>query len=429
MKPVKTRLNLGARGQRGAVAILLGLTLAVLIGFAGLAIDLGRFFIIKTELQNAMDACALSASTQLRPGQSDPNALTRAVAYGQVFTTGGVSTTDRPGGEPAIMNRLNFQGTTANVQAQNIAFSTTINGPYLSLGASSPNTAAFVQCSLPLADIPIFFFRVLNPLLNTQTVSARAVATLAPSQSTCAIPVGVCRSAGGTSGNNFGLTVGQWLTQPAGPGSTYGTGNFGWIDFSPPAGGASEVAGLLNGSGQCALNVGAVVGQSGNLGNAGATAWNTRFGVYQASVSPATAAPDRTGVGFNDTNWPSRSNAYAGTGGAGVSNYTQSVATYSPYQGPLDTPADRSISSAQHQAFSQLRRVAVAPVVNCDVWNTGGADPAVEGWACVLMLHPVMGSVTAPTVEFLGLSSNPGSPCATTGQPGTFGPLVPQLVQ
>lgn len=430
MKSLTIRMNRGAHGQRGAVAILLGLTLAVLIGFAGLAIDLGRFFIIKTELQNAMDACALSASTQLRPGQNDPNALTRAIAYGRVFTTGGVSTADRTGGERAIMNRLNFQDATAIVQAENIAFSPTLNGPYQSLGASNPNTAAFVQCSLPLAGIPIFFFRVLNPLLNTQTVSARAVATLAPSSTTCAIPVGVCRSATGSSSNNFGLTVGQWLSQPGGSGSPYGTGNFGWIDFSPPAGGASEVADLLNGSGQCSLAVGTVVGQSGNLGTAGERAWNTRFGVYQASGSPSTAAPDRTGFGYNDINWPSRSSAYAGTSVSGVNNYVQSVAAYSPYQGPLEPGnAYSSISSAQHQAFNQLRRVAVAPVVNCGVWNTGGADPAVEGWACVLMLHPVRGSVTAPTLEFLGLSTSPGSPCATTGQPGTFGPDVPQLVQ
>lgn len=418
-----------AARQRGAVAIILGIMLAVLIGFAGLALDLGRFFIIKTELQNAMDACALSASTQLRPGQSDPNALERAIAYGRVFTTGGVSTADREGGEPLIMNRVNFQAGTVNVQAENITFSEDLSGPYVTQGSADPNTAAFVQCSLPLANIPVFFMRVLNPLLTTQTVSARAVATLASSASTCAIPVAVCRTAGGTSGNNFGLTVGQWLTQPVGPGSTYGTGNFGWIDFSPPAGGADEVADLLTGSGQCALTVGAVVGESGNLGTAGERAWNTRFGVYQASGSPTTAPPDRTGFGYNDSNWPSRSNAYAGSGG-GVNNYIQSVAAYSPYQGPL-TPggAYSSITSAQHQAFNQLRRVAVAPVVNCDTWNTGGADPAVEGWACVLMLHPVRGSVITPAMEFLGLSTNPGSPCATTGQPGTFGPLVPQLVQ
>ena len=56
------------RPQRGVVVIVFGLMLVVLIGFAGLVIDLGRLFVIKTELQNAMDAWALSAASQLRPG-------------------------------------------------------------------------------------------------------------------------------------------------------------------------------------------------------------------------------------------------------------------------------------------------------------------------------------------------------------------------
>ena len=50
------------RNQRGAVAIIVGLTLAVLIGFAGLALDLGRLYVNKSELQNAADSCALAAS-------------------------------------------------------------------------------------------------------------------------------------------------------------------------------------------------------------------------------------------------------------------------------------------------------------------------------------------------------------------------------
>ena len=50
------------QAQRGAVAIIVGLTLAVLVGFAGLAIDGGRLYVNKTELQNAADACALAAS-------------------------------------------------------------------------------------------------------------------------------------------------------------------------------------------------------------------------------------------------------------------------------------------------------------------------------------------------------------------------------
>ncbi len=53
--------------QRGAVAIVVALTLVVLIGFAGLALDGGQLqlYVSKTEQQNGADACALAASYEL----------------------------------------------------------------------------------------------------------------------------------------------------------------------------------------------------------------------------------------------------------------------------------------------------------------------------------------------------------------------------
>ena len=45
--------------QRGAVAIIVGLALAVMIGFVGLALDLGKLYVTRSELQNSADArCA-----------------------------------------------------------------------------------------------------------------------------------------------------------------------------------------------------------------------------------------------------------------------------------------------------------------------------------------------------------------------------------
>lgn len=415
--------------QRGAVAIMLGLTLAMLIGFAGLALDLGRFFIIKTELQNAMDACALSASTQLRPGQNNPNALTRAIAYGRVFTTGGVSENPLEGNIAAIQNRVVFQTGVVNVQPENITFSEDLDGPYVPLASADPNTAAFVQCSLPLTDIPVFFMRVLNPLLTTQTVAAQAVATLAPSGSSCAIPVAVCKEPGTTAATNFGLTVGQWLAPPAGSGSPYGTGNFGWVDFTPPGGGASELADLLTGPGQCDTTLGAEVDEPGSIASL-ETAWNSRFGVYRPGAGNpqlATAPPDVTGYGYSVGNWPSQFNAYAGAQG-GASNYGAAAAAYEPYQYTPPNPFS-SIPSSQHQSLGRNRRIVVAPVVDCTVWNAGTGRPVIEAFACVLMLNPMLGSSPVPTLEFMGLSTAVGSPCSTNGEPGTFGPLVPQLVQ
>src|SRR5688572_4455342 len=70
--------------QKGAVLILVGVSLAVLIGFLGLVIDLGRLFVTKTELQSAMDACALAATAELKPGLNPPDvdAITKAVNAG-----------------------------------------------------------------------------------------------------------------------------------------------------------------------------------------------------------------------------------------------------------------------------------------------------------------------------------------------------------
>lgn len=420
------------RRQRGAVAIMFGLTLAVLIGFAGLAIDLGRFFVIKTELQNGMDACALAAASQLRPGQSNPNALTKAVAYGRVFSTGGVddvATAPLEGNIAAIKNLANFQSVVLNIQSENITFSNTLGGTYQSIaGGANYNTAAFAKCTYPMTGLPIFFMKVLNPSLTTQTVSAMAAATLAPSSSSCAIPVAACKAPGSTAASNFGLTVGQWLITPSGPGSPYGTGNFGWIDFTPPGGGANELANLLTGAGQCSMSIGSTVGQPGAISSLD-VAWNSRFGQYKpggGNPQVATAPPDVTGYAYNATTWPPQANAYSGAS-AGAFNYLNASANHRPYQLTPPNPYT-SLTQAQHQTFGRSRRIAVAPVVDCTAWNVGGANPAIEGWACVLMLSPLFNGVN-PTLEFLGLSTAVGSACSTNGEPGTFGPLVPQLVQ
>lgn len=433
MKVLTRSAPLRHRQQRGVVAIMFGLMLAIMIGFAGLAIDLGRFFIIKTELQNAMDACALAAASQLRPGQNNANALTRAVSHGRIFSTGGVDdpvTAPLEGNISAIKNKANFQSTVLDVQSVNISFSTTINGTYQTIAEGANfNTAAFAKCTYPMTGLPIFFMQVLNPLLTTQAVSAMAVATLAPSASNCAIPVAVCKTSGTTAATNFGFAIGQWVAPPVG--ASYGTGNFGWIDYTPPAGGANELAGILTGAGQCTMALGTAVGQSG-VNASVEKAWNSRFGIYQSGAGNPqvnTAAPDFTGYSYTTATWTAGANAYSGISGA-TPNYQSAASSHTAYQSNPPNPYNK-ITQAQHTGFGDNRRVAVAPVVNCAVWNTppGSAQPTIEGWACVLMLNPKLTGADRYGLEFLGLSTAAGSPCAATGEPGLFGPLVRQLVQ
>lgn len=53
------------KSQRGVLAYTLLLMLSLLMGFAALAVDSGRLYVLQNELQNAADACALAAAQQL----------------------------------------------------------------------------------------------------------------------------------------------------------------------------------------------------------------------------------------------------------------------------------------------------------------------------------------------------------------------------
>jgi hypothetical protein len=82
---MRKQLSAIPRRQRGAIAILFGLTIFVLFGFMALAIDLGRTYVVRTELQNAADAAALAGAIQLNQTAAGvccgaDSAVTRAIA-------------------------------------------------------------------------------------------------------------------------------------------------------------------------------------------------------------------------------------------------------------------------------------------------------------------------------------------------------------
>lgn len=61
---MKTGASLKNR-QGGAVAVMVGISMVVLVGFLALVLDLGHLYIAKTELQNAADAAALAGAKEL----------------------------------------------------------------------------------------------------------------------------------------------------------------------------------------------------------------------------------------------------------------------------------------------------------------------------------------------------------------------------
>lgn len=408
--------------------MLVALSMAILIGFFGLALDLGKLYVAKSELQNAADACALAAAREL----TGANTGQLMLAEGAGIATG-------------RRHDVLFQSETAAFAVNdNVTFSETFGGVYQPKDAISGTDALlmqYVRCTVARGGIANWLIHVLNVLpgisIGEQKVSASAVATLTPSQITsCAIPVALCSSAVTPA-----PPVGTWVQSVIGPGKSGSgtgnlTGNFMWVDYSPPGGGASELSENLTGPGVCNLPaIGSQVGEAGVISSLGA-AWNTRFGILKGGGTQATGTPDHSGYAYTDAagSWPSRFNAMA--------DFRSKRGTYATYQGDATTglKTNGTIANSSYlQANGGDRRLATVAVVDCAGFTKGSTVAPVQSWACVLMLHPINnsqgGSGTGSTrmyLEYLGRSDVVGNPCATSGVPagpGSGGPLVPVLVR
>lgn len=431
--------------QRGAVAIVVALAIVVLVGFLGLVIDLGRMFVIKTELQNATDACALAAAQEL---DGTPDGLKRAVATG---TTVG------------NRHKANFQGTALTFTADDISFSTVLspNSNYRTIEYAA-TTATYAMCTMPMTGINTFFIQILNLLpgvnIGPQTVSAYAAATLISASTSCMIPLGMCQPAspspcvGGGEPDSLGFCPGQWYNGKFDAATGGMTGSFNWIDFTPPGGGNSEIRDWLLSGGYCDASIDMPVGNPGNQSGVD-PAWNSRFGLYgPQNYDVVSAPPDFTGFAYTTTNWKDENgisrNAFNGSSTVDPSvneNFTVKRNARKNYNNTTsegsNSLAGNEITglsilpsykpSGLHATNGADRRLVSVPVVNCAGWAAAQTVP-IKAVACVLLIQPIDNNPFAEVnVEYVGPAGVPGSPCSTFGSgsgPGT-GPKVPKLVQ
>ncbi|MBT2333885.1 Tad domain-containing protein [Variovorax paradoxus] len=409
------KVHTSGHRQSGAMIITVALALLFLLGFMGIALDFGHLFVVKTELQTAMDSCALAAAQEL--DRAD-DALTRATNAGTISGN---------------LNKINFQGETAGIVAADITFSDTLTGSYSHTFTPVAN-AKYAKCMRTKSGMLPWLLQTMgaasgNAALGaTQSVAALAVASRAPSQTNCAIPVGLCRKAPI-------YQPGEWLAGAVGSNDAV-TGQFRWLDFTANGGGAKELKDVLKGEGQCALpGSNTVAGKPGNNGSA-AFAYNTRFGIFQGSGGPPTdGIPDLTGYAwYSNTTLaqPPYPNKYP--------QFLAKRAINAPYQGetPPDTTGLPKIGgktySGSLSAVGADRRIVVAPVINCEDFDKlAGGTLKIDSMACILLLHPIKGGAGPGQkmwVEYLGQADSPTSPCSTIGLVGGLGgPFVPALVQ
>jgi hypothetical protein len=416
----------GPHRQEGAVIITVALLMLFLLGFMGFALDFGRMFVVKSELQTAMDSCALAAAQELDLQPSiggGPSAIDRAINAGR--TAGN-------------LNAVNFQSGTWSGKGQlENAEITFKDADYAT--TTDPTIAHYAQCQHVQPGVQMYFMQAMGAVFsnttdfpNARSLGAIAVATRAHGQTTCPLPVTLKpkETCGGPCpGPDYGFVPGEWITVISAQGAVPG-GYIGWANLDGSTN-ANELRDELNG-GNCGVAVNTELGAPGTKA-AVSEEWNYRFGVYKKlpdfDTDPSYMRPDFSGFAYNSTSWPSQSNAW--------SDFVQKRASYAKCASDIDSCrsstgvtvknpfkdlADSGSGPSSHGAWGTNRRVVTVPV-------TDGGNKVID-FACMLLLAPLPIPMSDTKLEYLGNASLETSPCSFSGMPGgVAGPLVPALVQ
>ncbi|MEG1455004.1 MAG: Tad domain-containing protein, partial [Comamonas sp.] len=148
-----------------------------LLGFMGVALDFGRLFVVKGELQTAVDSCALAAARELN-GQAD--AIVRAQSAG--LAAGNA-------------NRVNLQSTAWNGQGKLTSADISFRDQAYA-GTNSAPLARYSECQYTMGGLKLWLLQAMGAFTgdsanwaNAGAVAARAVATRGVAQSACPVPV------------------------------------------------------------------------------------------------------------------------------------------------------------------------------------------------------------------------------------------------
>ncbi|CAN7295496.1 Tad domain-containing protein [Variovorax paradoxus] len=415
------------RRQRGAMIITAALVLLFLLGFMGIALDFGHLFVVRTELQTAVDSCALAAAREL---DKQGTAIVRGQSAGQ--TAGNA-------------NRVNMQSATWSGQGQLVPADITFRDASYA-PTTDPLVATYAQCVHTQPNIVIWLMKTMGAFSGnpadypaTGSVAATAVATRASAQTTCPIPVGM-KPKDGAGAPNYGFAVGEWVKLIQAQSGAAG-GEIGWANLDG-SNSASETESEMNN--HCGTKVGDTLGTPG-VQTSIVDVWNQRFGIYKNTGDPSTQRPDYTGYAYTDLSWPAKFNAYDGPAPGSPASAQNFLAKRAAFASCADTGTKvnganscESITGLSLNSFQKLaapgnvagghkqygldRRIVTAPIID-------GAGHVID-YACLLMLQPLSIPMTDTWLEFRGNAGAVGSPCTTSGLAGgTAGPLVPVLVR
>jgi Flp pilus assembly protein TadG len=239
------------RSKKGAILFIVAAGMVVFIGLAGLAMDLGMLYNVRTDLQNATDAAALAGAWKL---DGSSNGITKAVASAQ-----------------AAANKFKFNNNPISLATSDVTFSSVRDSGYQTaaavIAAGTASTIKFVRAE-KASTMELALIKIIPGVGATTNVSAFAVAGQSPQLNVvcdAVIPLSPVPQSGGGTMDLY--TPGYLYTFRLAPNNdldSVGSGNYLIIDICdalqqqglPCNHGGSTVRDLLSGAldGCLALN-------------------------------------------------------------------------------------------------------------------------------------------------------------------------------
>lgn len=271
--------------DRGAVAALYAIALPVLVAMAGIGFDYARVASLDTELQNAADQAALAGATQLNQN-ADSIVRATSAAQGGLVANSTLFANDGNGQAIAIPDAgVFFYETRDDAEAGTNAIDVT--------ESDADARAKFIRVKVATRTANY----ALTPVVGafSGTIDAEAVAGIG--SALCRTPpLMICNPDEPTNNTNkdfdFNANAhsGEGLLAKGGGGNAWAPGNFGFLNSVPgPGNGTDKMREAFGWD----APVGNCISQSGNVTidtapgdrTAVATAFNTRFDIYDGDVS------------------------------------------------------------------------------------------------------------------------------------------------
>jgi Tfp pilus assembly protein PilV len=351
------------RAQRGFSLIVLASSIFVTVGMMGLAIDVGKMFLYKNELQTFADASAMAALAHMDGSQA-------GLILANATATAGPLGTTRPNG-------YNFDTTTiSNVTA---TYATTFTGTYDSYATAILNPTnhyMFINVAASAA-APLNFLPVIPGIGTSITLTSSAIAGQQASssvpQNSALVPFAPdAHNQADTT--NFGLTPGLQYTLKWGNGNV--TTCAGDAGFTPPGSPPSEHGFVDIGEGN---------------GNS-----SVRQAIMYGGYPNANSSPSSISTGNDENSVP-------GNRGTSIFDALNS-------RSAMDTN-DTALTYAAYEASGTGNGRRVVTVMIAGTWSGNGsnADTPVLGFANFLLAPTYSGTSGPICATYIGPGSTNGT--------------------